>query len=33
MPFAAAMAIVLMLLSLFLVAITLLLGQGRRAAP
>jgi putative spermidine/putrescine transport system permease protein len=32
MPFGAAMAIFLMLVSLVLVAITLLLGQGRRAS-
>jgi putative spermidine/putrescine transport system permease protein len=33
LPFAAAMAIVLMLLSLFLVALTLMIGQTRKAAP
>lgn len=32
MPFAAAMAIVLMMLSLFLVGLTLMLGQTRRLA-
>jgi len=32
MPFAAAMAIVLMMLSLFLVGLTLMLGQSRRLA-
>jgi putative spermidine/putrescine transport system permease protein len=33
LPFAAAMAIVLMMLSLFLVALTLMLGQARKDAP